>query len=145
MQASRTRHVRFKHSRYNNLSFDLTHYDFIGFSCQLRWFRSSHSAWLSPIPHRVSDDGLSSVGIVILGLNGASILASALPYIQDMRFALRIMVGGCGQEECMRGSGHRKSFQDIPGCILELPYRHVVSGTSKTGPSSSTSTLSIVV
>ena len=123
MQASRTRHVRFKHSRYNNLSFDLTHYDFIGFSCQLRWFRSSHSAWLSPIPHRVSDDGLSSVGIVILGLNGASILASTLPYIQDMRFALRIMVGGCGQEECMRGSGHRKSFQDIPGCILELPYQ----------------------
>ena len=41
---SGTRHVRFKHSRYNNLSFDLTHSDSIVFSCQLRSFCSPPKA-----------------------------------------------------------------------------------------------------
>ena len=48
-------------------------------------------------------------------LNDANLLevASALMYIEDLRHVLRIMVGGCGQQECMCGSCHRKSFQGI--------------------------------
>ena len=82
-------------------------------------------------------------------LNDANLLevASALLYIEDMQHVLRIMVGGCGQQ-CMRGSGHCKSFydfRDFQGVFLHGPNRHVISRTSKTEPFSSTSTVSIVV
>ena len=45
-------------------------------------------------------------------------LASALLCIEDMRHAHRIMVGGCGQQDCMCGSGnasHLRIFQHISG------------------------------
>ena len=51
-------------------------------------------------------------------------LASALLYIEDMRHARRIMVGGCAQQDCMRGSGnasHLRIFQGFSGCVLARP------------------------
>ncbi len=70
------------------------------------------------------------------GFNGANILevASALLYIEDMRHALRIM-------ESWWVAVDNRISQDV---FLNFPTGHVVSGTSKTQPSSSTSTPNIV-
>ena len=40
-------------------------------------------------------------------------VASALLYMEDKWHALRMVVGGCGQQDCMRGSRNASQFQDI--------------------------------
>ena len=114
---------------------------------------SSPSACFSPIPHEVPHEGLSPLGTFFsvwsffpldacwfIGggaydygpwdlpshcgehFNGAN---TTLLYIEDLQQALRIMVGGCGQQECMCGSCHRRSFQGTRHQVRHcLPLLH---------------------
>ena len=115
-----------------------------------RWFCSSPSVCVSPIPHEVPDEELCLVGISILtvwsffplnacwfkeegaydyglwnshshcgeDLNASQCfqyvtvqVASALLYMEDKWHALRMVVGGCGQQDCMRGSHNASHFR----------------------------------